>query len=94
MVCGPGRGRAGGGAVSAQAVWLEEIDRALAQRKIHLGRLNRRMGRCCVWGCALPIPSGRGRHLYVDGIDRGLVCVNHERGIIQTAHEGKAEIDV
>lgn len=74
------------------AVELGEIDRALAQRRINLGRYNGRAGRCCVWGCWLPIPPGKGRHLWIDGHDRGLVCVNHERQIIQTAHEGKDEL--
>lgn len=73
-------------------VELGEIDQALAKRTIHLGRPNVRAGRCRVLGCWLPIPSGKGRHLWINSRDRGLICVNHEHYIIQTAHAGKEEL--
>ena len=74
--------------------WLdpEELDRALAQRKVKIGRANIRPGRCCLAGCLLPIPSGKGNHLWIDGHDRGLVCVNHHWAICETARTGKEEL--
>lgn len=75
-------------------VYVEELDRALAHRKIALGRPNIRLGRCAVWTCRLPVLSGKGRHLYLDGVHRGIVCCNHEWYVLDTAQKGKAEIDV
>lgn len=69
-----------------------EIDRALAQRRIRLTRANVRPGRCRVEGCLLPIPPGKGRHFVIDGIDRGLMCVNHQWAVLQAAEKGKEEL--
>lgn len=70
----------------------EEVDRALAQRRLRLARANIRPARCCLVGCLLPIPSGKGRHLVIDGVSRGIVCVNHQWAILETARTGKDEL--
>lgn len=70
----------------------EEIDRALAKRRLKIGRENIRPARCGVKGCLLPIPPGKGNHLYIDGIDRAVICVNHHWAICETARTGKEEL--
>lgn len=69
-----------------------ELDRALAQRNVHLGRANIRPARCCLKGCWLPIPPGKGRHVWLDGHDRGILCVNHQWTTLEAARTGKEEL--
>ena len=75
-------------------VYRAEIDRALARRTLSIGRPNVRGGRCALSDCRLPVLPGRGRHLYIDGRDCGVVCCNDEWYILETARTGKEEIDV
>jgi hypothetical protein len=63
-------------------VSVEEFDRALAEGKIRLTRLNVRPVRCALQGCRVWCPQQTAQRVWVDGHPRGYLCPNDARGVL------------
>jgi hypothetical protein len=75
-------------------VTAEELDTALAYRKVRIGKTNVRLVRCCVSHCRCPVAPGNGARLWLDGHLRGTLCPACWKLCIQWATEGKdVEVD-
>lgn len=54
----------------------DELDRALAAGRLELTRPNARAIRCTRASCSRIIGEGQARRLYLDGVQRGYLCLN------------------
>lgn len=70
-------------------VTAEQLDVALAHRKVRIGRTNVRLVRCAVSHCRCPVAPGQGARLWLDGHLRGTLCPACWKLCIQWVTEGK-----
>jgi hypothetical protein len=54
----------------------DELDRALAARKVELTRPNARAIRCTRRTCSRLVGPEQARQLWIDGVKRGFLCLN------------------